>query len=153
MYPVQVSLVVLCRCLIFFLSLCALRRPGRSLVAEFPWPCVHGQIHRFKLFTYIQRGQSGNCCCPRGTVQQLILRVTSAPPNFLVSDTCYVDNVPSEIHSVLSTPVTNLYCNLVLDFPHRQGRVRELEQCFTCSVPQRDQIQMQMCQESCGIWH
>ena len=75
------------------------------------------------------------------------------PLVFLVSDACYVENVPSEIHSVLSTLVTNLYCNLFLHFPLTdRAECGELEQCFTHSAPWREQIEMWMCRESSVIF-
>lgn len=67
------------------------------------------------------------------------------PLVFLVSNTHLVENVPSKKHSVLSTLVTNLYCNLVLDFPLTdRAEHGELEQRFTCSVPLREHTEVWM---------
>jgi len=71
------------------------------------------------------------------------------PLVFLVSDTCCGEHVQSEIHSVLSTAVTNLCHKWFLDFPLTDTAEHgELELRFTHSVPWREQIAMRMRQES-----
>lgn len=75
------------------------------------------------------------------------------PLFFLVSNIHLVENVPSKKPSVLSTLVTNLYCNLVLDFPLAdRAEHGQLEQCFTRSVPWREHIEMRMHRESSVIF-